>query len=1353
MKRLGLLIYILLGIILGIKANPFYAVRQLGMEQGLSNNNVVDIVQDKRGRLWFATEEGLNRFDGSGFISYYKEEKGGLTGNELNCLLDDPADSLLWIGTQRAGLNVYDYANDRFTYYRHIAGDSNSLITNDITDIAPAADGNLWVSTYWNGVEYFDKKAKQFIHYNRDNVSGLVSNQVWSVLDGKDGCLYIGHVFDGFTVLSVKDRTARNYKADSENPNALPGNEVKCVYKDLNGNIWVGTNRGVALFNPQSGKFIPFRDREGRLNRYVFDICQFADNKLWIAMELGGIAILDLSQRMFVAPDDFKFEFVDDGNEFYGLSNSSIRCLYQDSFNNVWAGVWGGNIRFFSSVPSLFGIYNYSPFQASDVVLSDPVVMSVCCDKEEKIWVGTNEGLNVFHKGKRIATLTNTTGSYRANIVQSSLCDSKGRLWFGLFRGGVNLYDERTHVFRQLFPKSKAGTDVREIYEDNDHVIWLSTSKGIYKVDGETLSIVKHYELGHSLVRSIRKDRNGNLWVGTFGGGLEVYDQSMKRIRLFDVESGFPSNTVNQVYEDRKHRMWIATGEGLVCFEPGALEDYRVYHRKHGLANVHIHAIVDDGKNNIWVSTNHGIYCLPEKADTFLSYDESYHVPLGSFNNGCVTVDKSGTIYFGSTDGLCYFNPEYVLARRESPMPVISQIKIFEPLEDQQLGERNIFPKQDETVRLKYDQNTLAVSFNVLNYALADQVEYAYMLKGLESSWYTVDEPDNVVFRSLPPGNYELFVKTRIRNQEWSEQIVSLPISIAFPLWLTWWAKTIYVLIALGLVVGALMFYRRRLNLIYLYESEKRNRIQERELTQERLRFYTNITHELRTPLTLILGPLEDLLKSHSLVPKDKQKISVIHQSAVRLLNLINQLLEFRKAETQNRQLCVSQGNLAAVVHEIGLKYKELNRKPSVDILIETESDNMQLFFDKEVITIVLDNLISNALKYTEQGKITLMLQWKERNASKYAEISVSDTGYGIDAEALPHIFDRYYQERSEHQASGTGIGLALVKNLVNLHEAQIEVESKLNEGSIFTILLQADYVYPQALHGESMENETHGAAAEAEDVKEESQNNKPIVLVVEDNADISEYIAESLSEEFDVRIAENGKVGLQSAVKWVPDIIVSDVMMPVMDGIEMCRKIKDNICTCHIPVILLTAKDSLSDKEAGYQYGADSYMTKPFSASLLRTRIHNLLAMRRRLVERLSGASSMEIKKTVIAENCSKLDNEFLAKLTQLIEENLSQEKVDVKYLSDKLCMSSSTLYRKMKALTGLSTNEYVRKVKMRSAEKLLLEGKYTISEIAFMVGMNGTGYFRQCFKDEFGVSPSDYVKQLKAPSSDKLC
>ena len=549
------------------------------------------------------------------------------------------------------------------------------------------------------------------------------------------------------------------------------------------------------------------------------------------------------------------------------------------------------------------------------------------------------------------------------------------------------------------------------------------------------------------------------------------------------------------------------------------------------------------------------------------------------------------------------------------------------------------------------------------------------------------------------------------------------------------------------------MFYRRRLNLIYLYESEKRNRIQERELTQERLRFYTNITHELRTPLTLILGPLEDLLKSHSLVPKDKQKISVIHQSAVRLLNLINQLLEFRKAETQNRQLCVSQGNLAAVVHEIGLKYKELNRKPSVDILIETESDNMQLFFDKEVITIVLDNLISNALKYTEQGKITLMLRWKERNASKYAEISVSDTGYGIDAEALPHIFDRYYQERSEHQASGTGIGLALVKNLVNLHEAQIEVESKLNEGSIFTILLQADYVYPQALHGENMENETHGAAAEAEDVKEESQNNKPIVLVVEDNADISEYIAESLSEEFDVRIAENGKVGLQSAVKWVPDIIVSDVMMPVMDGIEMCRKIKDNICTCHIPVILLTAKDSLSDKEAGYQYGADSYMTKPFSASLLRTRIHNLLEMRRRLVERVSGASSMEIKKTVIAENCSKLDNEFLAKLTQLIEENLSQEKVDVKYLSDKLCMSSSTLYRKMKALTGLSTNEYVRKVKMRNAEKLLLEGKYAISDIAFMVGMNSTGYFRQCFKDEFGISPSDYVKQLKAPSSDKLC
>lgn len=632
------------------------------------------------------------------------------------------------------------------------------------------------------------------------------------------------------------------------------------------------------------------------------------------------------------------------------------------------------------------------------------------------------------------------------------------------------------------------------------------------------------------------------------------------------------------------------------------------------------------------------------------------------------------------------------------------------------------------------------------------------MLKGLENSWYTINEQNSVTFRNIPPGKYEFLVKARLHNQDWSEDTTSLRIHINPPLWLTWWAKLIYILITISIIYTIIHAYKKKIDLESLYTLEKKNHEQEQELNQERLRFYTNITHELRTPLTLILGPLEDMQKDTSLPTRQAQKLSVIHQSALRLLNLINQILEFRKTETQNKKLCVCKSNIAPLVHEIGLKYKELNQKKAIDFQIQIEKEEMLLFFDKEIITIILDNLISNAIKYTEQGKITLSLYPTTRNGVTYTEIKVSDTGYGISAEALPHVFDRYYQESGKHQASGTGIGLALVRNLVELHEGEIRVESIQNEGSTFYISLLTDNIYPNALHGDSTKQTEEEMISEA--VPEDSQNtepetSKPILLIVEDNEDIQKYIAESFSDSFEVITGSNGEEGKQQALNRIPDIIVSDIMMPVMDGITLCRQLKEDVRTSHIPVILLTAKDSLQDKEEGYEVGADSYLTKPFSASLLRSRINNLLDSRKKLIAQFQQAgtnhnpnSHLDEKRSIITEALSKLDNEFIEKITQLVEDNLSSEKIDITYLSDKMCMSGSTLYRKMKALTGLSTNEYIRKVKMQNAERLLLEGKYNISEIAYKIGMNSTGYFRQCFKDEFGVSPSDYLKQFTSPT-----
>lgn len=1333
----------------GYSSAQHYAIKQLSVEKGLSNNYVVSIAQDKQGFLWFATDEGLNKFDGTRFITYYKNEAQNacnITGNELNCLLDDPEESVLWIGTQRAGLNAYDYVNDTFTIYRHHDSIPESIVTDDVTDIVAAADGNLWITTYWKGVEYFDKKTGHFVHYNRETTPELPSDNIWTVADGGNGKLYIGHVQHGFSILSVKNRKVKNFVHDPNDKNSLPGNEVRRVYKDRYNNIWVGTSKGLALFNPESENFIRFNPA-GALSHRVFDIRQF-DEKLWVAMEFGGIAIMDLAQRLFLLPEQTLFHFVRAGDDGYSLSNSSVRCIFQDSFKNVWAGVWGGGINFLSHEPLLFSGYYYSPDQSSMSRLNNKIASSVCIDRQDKLWIGTDGGgINVFDKGARVAVFQGADDDTGGNSVQASLCDSQGNLWFGLFNGGVNFYDAKRKMFHRNYLKKMANEDVRSFYEDDQQILWIGTSTGIYKVDLAVKNVIGRYEFGNNLVRDVVKDSRGNLWTGSFGSGLGVSDKNRENLLSFDISNQFPSNTVNTIYEDSRKRIWVGTGEGLVCFNSLPGWDYKVYRREDGLANTHIRAITEDANGNIWMSTNNGISCLLNDKELFYNYTHWANVPAGNFMSGSVSQNRDGEIYFGSINGLCYFDPEFVLAKREPPTAIITEMKTFGPLRNMGSNEETITVGGQSQVKLNYTQNSFNIIFNIQNYALVDQVEYAYMLKGFEDSWYTVTDHNNVTFRNIPPGNYRFLVKTRIRNQAWPDEMASLNISVIPPLWRTWWAKSIYCALAGALLLFILYAYKRRLDVEALYNLEKKSHEHEQELNNERLRFYTNITHELRTPLTLILGPLEDMRKGRSLSEKDAQKLSVIHQSAIRLMNLINQILEFRKTETQNKRLCVRYGNIAHLIYETGLKYKELNRKPDIEFHIELEKEEVLLYFDKEVVMTILDNLISNAVKYTEKGSITLGLCYKTQDNANRVEIKVSDTGYGINPESVSHIFDRYYQERSNRQASGTGIGLALVKNLVSLHEGEIEVESTLNAGSTFSFSLLTDNTYPHALHDDSPEK-VPGAEGEKgeEEVLEPVTNGKRILLVVEDNQDICNYIVDAFCDNFEVKTAANGEQGVEQALNCIPDIIVADIMMPVMDGIAMCKKLKEDVRTSHIPIVLLTAKDSLQDKEEGYQVGADSYLTKPFSATLLYSRINNLLESRKQLAQRFSQIShhNIEEKRILLAESLNKLDKEFIEKINGLIENRLAFEKIDIGYLADHMYMSKSTLYRKMKALTGLSSNEYVRKIRMQYAERLLLEGRYNISEIAFKTGISSIVYFRQCFREEFGKSPSEYLKEL---------
>ena len=761
---------------------------------------------------------------------------------------------------------------------------------------------------------------------------------------------------------------------------------------------------------------------------------------------------------------------------------------------------------------------------------------------------------------------------------------------------------------------------------------------------------------------------------------------------------------------------------------------------KEGLENTQVRAIQEDHDGYIWISTNGGISRLDEKNKRFYNYNYHDGIPMGDFMDGSTCITPDGTLFFGSQNGACYFNPRELSSPREVSPVTITQFFIYNK-QTESRDTRLPVPISNRIVELPYNQNTFNISFNVLDYTQSSQVEFSYMLEGLENAWYSTQGDNQVTFRNIPHGNYVFKVKTRFRNQEWNENAAQLTVVIAPPLWLTWYAKLSYVILFIFALYALLRFYKRKLDLESSLEVERKQSLNKQELNEERLRFYTNITHELRTPLTLILGPLEDLLSDATLSPKHANKISIIHDSATRLLNLINRILEFRKTETQNRKLSVAKGDLGQLVQEVGLRYKELNPNNKVNYHIHIETEDTEIFYDADMITIILDNLMSNAAKYTSEGDITLSLRSVEENQIKYTEISVSDTGHGIDAEALPHIFDRYYQAKSKYQASGSGIGLALVKGLSELHEGILKVESAVDTGTTFTLRLLTENTYPNAIHAQH-DMEKKPMDAEETTITDTPTENHPIVLVVEDNADIREYIRSSFTDIYEVITAKDGKEGWELAQARIPNIIVSDIMMPVMDGIELCKRIKEDMRTSHIPVILLTAKDSLQDKEEGYASGADSYLTKPFSAKLLHSRINNLLETRKKIASLLALADTQPKQESAVS-SLNKLDNEFLQKITQIIEENLEMEKMDIAFIADKMCMSHSTLYRKIKGLTDMSANEFIRKVKMRKGVELLMSGQYTISEIAYMIGFSSVAYFRQCFKDEYGMSPSDYVKQ----------
>lgn len=1347
MKKLLLFLGLILQV-LALTASTSSIFKNLGLKEGLSNGFVNDMIIDGQGFIWAATESGLTRIAGTK-CTIFKNNNSNIDNDGIVGLYYNKESNSIWILFKNGHIDVFDCKTQQFIHF------TQKIPKKSVADIKGAADGGIWIAYYDGTIQHYTPKNQKFSTISNKRLPNI-KNGIRSITDDGNDHLYIGLRIEGLYVYNLRTQKTKYFRHNPNDPQSLPGDNVRSICIDHAKNIWVGTNLGLGLLDPFTGKFKVFKhianNPASLAGDNIHQIIEMNDRTLWIASDIGGISVLDLNLYKNPLTEELKFSQITKENS--GLSSNNNRRIIQDSFGNIWIANYSMGIDFIAKSAASINTLQYMGKALEEVT-------GLYCDHQGNLWIGQDNLMSLYQNGKLMQTWN--FSSYLSNSSSSIYVfeeDKKGNIWCGTSDNGVLKFNPHTHSFTRI--NYALNLDVHALCENAQGKMWVGTEAGIFSVENDKIN--KEQELNRqmgknpTIIYSIKEDNYGQIWIGTLDRGVFVFSKQMKLIVHLTEKNLLATNTINHIIKDADGGIWMATMRGLAYvqnpLQPGAIKNYN---ERYGIKDSHIRAISQDKQGNIWVSMFSGIACLNIHKQRFYNYDYESGIPTSNFVEASAVTTPDGTIYFGSPGGICFFNPQQLTEPKVvSPIQIINCERVGK-LSDQ-FASRLISPNKEGIICLSHDDNTFKINFTIKDFSQEGNVEYSYMMKGLDDQWYETEGDNEVTFRNLKPGDYTFIIRAKLKNQDWEDaSTAEMKVVVNPPLWLTWWAKLCYVLLIMGILGYFFRSYQKQLLLRNSLVQEKWESKQRQQVNEERLRFFTNITHELRTPLTLILGPLEDLMEDKEIAERVHHKIGCIHASAERLLNLINDILEFRKTQTQNRKLTVAKANLGAFVREIGVRFKDLNQNSRLNIRLNIKTGVPELYFDSEVINTVINNLMSNAIKYTPEGSITLSLTMPEDNT---VAIAVEDTGYGIDKDALPHICDRYYQENGNHQASGTGIGLALVKSLATLHQAELTVESEKGRGSKFTFSLKADRTYPEALHKDDNQDLATAENAEENETtsKEPTEDIRPLLLIVEDNADIRLYIEESLHEDYRIIQACNGREGMEQAFSKVPDIIVSDIMMPEMDGIKMTHILKEDIRTSHIPIILLTAKTSINDQEEGYDSGTDSYLTKPFSAKLLHSRIRNILSGRRRLAdyivqknisqfetsadEQQTSQKATEEKEDAMTCQISNLDKKFLEKLNKLIENHISTDDLDMAFMTDKMAMSHSTFYRKVKALTGMSANEYIKKAKLRHSMTLLKKGEYSIAEVAILAGFNNLGNFRESFKREFGKSPSEILK-----------
>ena len=1303
-----------------------YYFKNLSIRNGLSQNTVNAILQDRKGFMWLGTKDGLNRYDGLSFRKFKHDAANPRSiGNSFITSLYEDFNGNIWVGTD-AGVYIYYPEKEAFEEF-----DCQSLektrIERSVSMIAGDKQGRVWIAVEAQGMFCYDARQKLLRNYPLSEIS---SNIKCFTFDS-GGTLWLGFYGDGLYYSKDNLATVHPYGSPEDGKREFEGGVITKIVQGNYNCLYIGSvKEGVSELNLTSGQVrnLLAIDESGE-SIFCRDLLPYSDNELWIGTE-SGIYIYNLRTAQFI---HLRASLYDS----YSLSDNAIYALYKDREEGLWIGSYFGGVDYYPRQYTYFAKYYPKNIANS---LHGKRVREFCRADDGTLWIGTEDGgLNHFNpKTKEFHFFEPSAGF--TNI--HGLCMDGSHLWVGTFSKGLRVIDTRTGVILRTYTEGHTSHSLNDnsifsICRTSAGEIYLGTLFGLLRYNRTQDNFDRIPELNGKFVYDIKEDSYGNLWLATYANGAYCYDVSARRWKnyVFDAEDekSLPYDKVLSVFEDSYRQIWLTTqGGGFCLFHPDT-ETFTRYGLKDGLPNDVVYQIVEDDDRFLWLTTNNGLVRFDPKTMEMKVFSTANGLPTNQFNYRSGFKDEAGNIYLGSINGFVAFDPRTFAENRQVPAVAITDFLLFN--KEVPVGETDSPLKSSITfsdkVVLTADQNSFSFRIAALSYQAPRMNKLMYKLEGFDEGWLTIGESPLVTYSNLGYGDYVFKVKASNSDGVWNEQETSLHLSILPPFYLSGWAYCFYVLFFMGCLVCVIFYFKRRNYRKQHRQMEMLEQEKEREVYHAKIDFFTNVAHEIRTPLTLIKGPLENIILKKEVDSETKEDLYIMKQNTERLLNLTNQLLDFRKTETRGFRLNFTECDVVAVLRETYLRFTSLAKQKGLDFILELPQECFMADVNQEALTKIISNLLNNGVKYASTY-LRISLETDE----KVFHIRTFNDGEMIPDTMKEEIFKPFVRlDKEDEVTTGTGIGLALSRSLAELHQGSLMME-KDEEVNCFCLTLPVNQDSTITLSAENVsqvEENSCGWEQEETDTKEK----KPMILVVEDNPDMLAFIRKQLTTEYSVLTAMNGIEALAVLDNHYVNLVVSDVMMPQMDGFELCKTIKSDLSYSHIPVVLLTAKTNIQSKIEGLELGADAYIEKPFSVEYLLANISSLIHNREKL--RQTFAKSPFVAANTMA--LTKADEEFIWKLNDIIQANLHNPEFSMEDMADALKMSRSSFYRKIKGVLDLSPNEYLRLERLKQAAQLLKEGKSRVNEICYTVGFNSPSYFSKCFLKQFGVLPKDFI------------